>query len=414
MQTPDHLAASTVRRCPQCWRRLAATEFFLPSGQVSNRCGQCRERYAGWSSRSLVAKLLSVGPRTEAPPSKRVAWVRRSGNRKLGGIPCSLSERSSCPSSCSLYDAGCYANYGYLGHHWRQVDHRGLPWEVFLDIIQALPEGQLWRHNEAGDLAGHEDVIDDGALRQLVEANRGRLGFTFTHRTALRNHALLRWANDAGFTVNLSADSLDEADALVDAHAGPVVVLLAHDAPDRGIRTPGGRRVVVCPAQTTDLTCATCRLCAKPQRKAVIGFRAHGQFQQHLGELVQLRRRQNEPPHAIDADVTTADDDTSKPVSADKQRALVVRAKAGDQAAKAALVQANIKFVTSMAKRYAKGQKTLLDDLVSEGILGLLDGLERYDPSQGANFLTYAAWWVRMRITERRWPSVAGRVRRRP
>jgi RNA polymerase sigma factor (sigma-70 family) len=341
-----------------------------------------------------------MGPRVEAEASQRVAWVRVSGNRKLGGIPCSLSERASCPTSCSMYDAGCYANYGHLGHHWRQVSHRGLPWEVFLDVVRRLPERQLWRHNEAGDLVGHGAAIDEERLRQLVDANRGRLGFTFTHRTAVSNHPLLRWANESGFAVNLSADSLDEADALSTANVGPVVTLLPHDAPSRGLRTPAGRRVVVCPAQTVDLTCATCRLCAKPLRKAIIGFRAHGQFQRHLGDLVQLRPRQEPPAPAIEMVMPPADKETTKPLSPEKQRELAVRAKAGDKGARDALVRTNLPFVQSMARKHAFGQKAAIDDLVNDGTIGLLEALDRYDPSQGANFLTYASWYVRMRMKE--------------
>jgi hypothetical protein len=57
------------------------------------------------------------------------------------------------------------------------------------------------------------------------------------------------------------------------------------------LRTPAGRRVTICPAETTAaLTCAECQLCAIPTRKAVVGFRSHGQFSRHVDQLVQLRR----------------------------------------------------------------------------------------------------------------------------
>jgi hypothetical protein len=93
--------------------------------------------------------------------------------------------------------------------------------------------------------------------------------------------------------VNLSADTLEEADALHATKAGPVVVLLPADAPEK-LTTPGGRTVIVCLAETRGLTCEECRLCAKPFRAGIIGFRAHGQFKAHVPELVQLRRKATE------------------------------------------------------------------------------------------------------------------------
>jgi hypothetical protein len=224
-------------------------------------------------------------------------FSRRSGNAKTGPIPVSMSERGTCPPSCGLYDAGCYADYGKLAAHWRAVGARGMAWEAFLASVRRLPAGQLWRHNEAGDLAGNGQELDVEQLVELVEANRGRRGFTFTHKHAPAHYEALQWSNLEGFTVNLSADSLEAADALyqddddVLTKAGPVAVILPHDAPATGVRTPQGRRVVVCPAQTHGMSCADCQLCSHPFRASIVGFRAHGQFKKHVPELVQLRRK---------------------------------------------------------------------------------------------------------------------------
>lgn len=63
--------------------------------------------------------------------------------------------------------------------------------------------------------------------------------------------------------------------ALADLGIGPVVVTLPESAPVLP-RTPAGRPVVVCPAQTAGRTCAKCMACARADRAVVIGFRAHG------------------------------------------------------------------------------------------------------------------------------------------
>ena len=173
-------------------------------------------------------------------------FTRSSKNTKTGPIPVSISERGTCPTSCSLYDAGCYASYGKLGGHWKGVGTAArawMPYKEFLARVRQLPEGQLWRHNEAGDLAGRGGALDVGKLRALVAANRGRRGFTFTHKTGAAHLPLYQWAALEGFVVNLSADSLEQADALLDRqppgeHPMPTAVLLPEDAPTRASALP--------------------------------------------------------------------------------------------------------------------------------------------------------------------------------
>ena len=174
---------------------------------------------------------------------------------------------------------------GPLYHfHWKKVSAgtRGTSWGKFTSAIASLPAGQLWRHNQAGDLPGTGDVIDSQALHQLVKSNTGRRGWTYTHKPVLgdsnlatSNRASVRHANRNGFTVNLSANTLSHADELKRADCGPVVVVVPQDSPHT-VYTPAGNRVVVCPAQRDDsVTCADCGLCAR-QRSVIVGFLAHG------------------------------------------------------------------------------------------------------------------------------------------
>jgi hypothetical protein len=160
---------------------------------------------------------------------------------------------------------------------WDKVPQRGSDWATFCASVAALPEGQLWRHNVAGDLPGVGEKIDGRALGQLIKANKGRRGFTFTHKaTTAKNRALVQLANNAGFTVNLSADDVGQADTLAAYGVGPVVSIVPIDTPEK-FTTPEGRRGIVCPAQTRDdVTCATCGLCSLASRAVIVGFRAHG------------------------------------------------------------------------------------------------------------------------------------------
>jgi len=208
----------------------------------------------------------------------------RSGNGKTGPIPVSTSSADTCPASCPFRrvdqygSGGCYAASGPLALHWQKVTsgERGLFWSQFLSEIAGLPEGQLWRHNQAGDLPGLGEEIDASALGKLTKANRGRKGFTYTHKYGTEsNREAIRSANLNGFTVNLSANTLAHADELAETECGPVVVVLPSDQISNTL-TPAGRKVVICPATVRDdVTCATCGLCQR-QRSAIVGFPAHG------------------------------------------------------------------------------------------------------------------------------------------
>ena len=206
----------------------------------------------------------------------QVHLTLKSANAKTGPIPVSTTERDSCPTDCAMR-AGCYAASGPLALHWAAVSAgtRGTSWGQFVQAIAALPEGQLWRHNQAGDLPQAGGTIDAVKLGQLVAANQGRRGFTYTHHRDRASLAWVKHANAWGFTVNLSANDLQDADVLAETGAGPVVVVLPSTQTEN-TETPAGRKVVVCPAtQRDDVSCATCQLCQR-QRSTIVGFPAHG------------------------------------------------------------------------------------------------------------------------------------------
>jgi hypothetical protein len=200
----------------------------------------------------------------------------KSANAKTGPIPVSTTEQASCPDDCTMKKE-CYAKSGPLALHWAAVSAgtRGTLWGQFCDTVAAMPAGQLWRHNQAGDLPVAGGTVDAVKLGQLVAANAGRRGFTYSHHRDAASIAWIRHANAWGFTVNLSANDLADADALADHAAGPVVVVLP-STQTQNTTTPAGRPVVICPAtQRDDVSCATCQLCQR-QRAAIVGFPAHG------------------------------------------------------------------------------------------------------------------------------------------
>lgn len=82
------------------------------------------------------------------------------------------------------------------------------------------------------------------------------------------------------------------------------------------------------------------------------------------------------------------------PLAREEEYALSRRARAGDKAASRLLVNHNVAFVLSMCRRYA-GKGCRLDDLVQEGMIGLLKAVEHFDADKGNRFSTYASWWIR-------------------
>jgi hypothetical protein len=231
----------------------------------------------------------------------QVAMTRKSRNVKTGQIPVTTTDSKTCPKSCPFNSGnGCYAASGPLGMFWRKVDkgQAGDSWGALCDSVESLPDGQLWRHNQAGDLPGDGDRIDAPALAALVSANKGKRGFTYTHYPMTQeNRAAIAIANKRGFTINLSGNNLAHADSLVALDIGPVVSVVpesygrvmgkgkvwAESLADYRARlktlpqtTPAGARAIVCPATYQDsVNCESCGLCQR-QRNTIVTFPAHG------------------------------------------------------------------------------------------------------------------------------------------
>jgi RNA polymerase primary sigma factor len=112
---------------------------------------------------------------------------------------------------------------------------------------------------------------------------------------------------------------------------------------------------------------------------------------------------------AIPADIRPADSDRDildqyfaevsrfPLLTADGEKALARRIRAGDHDAMEELVRRNLRFVVSVAKKYQNRGMPLID-LIGEGNVGLMTAARKFDPDQGVKFISYAVWWIRQAI----------------
>lgn len=206
-----------------------------------------------------------------------------SDNIKTGPMPNVYSDKTSCPDTC-LFIKKCYPNFGPANIWWSKTNDS---LDSLIENIGTIKKGKLWRYGVAGDLPGNNRRIDKTALRRIIKANKGKRGFTYTHKPLTEdNIAILKESNNNGFTINVSCDTFDQVRNANNLGL-PAVVVLPRTTPDK-FKIDGNIPVLACPVEkkANKIQCIDCGWCAMPNRSFVVGFHAHGNNASTIDKMV--------------------------------------------------------------------------------------------------------------------------------
>ena len=98
-------------------------------------------------------------------------------------------------------------------------------------------------------------------------------------------------------------------------------------------------------------------------------------------------------------DIYLSEISETEPLCSEEEKKMAKRIREGDERAVNKMVQANLRFVVVVAKQY-QNQGLSLSDLISEGNIGLIKAVRRFDESKGFKFISYAVWWIRQAILQ--------------
>lgn len=205
---------------------------------------------------------------------QNVHIVAQSSNSKTGPIPATYRPESTCPDTCPFLRNGCYGT-GRIFHLADKYSQSLAVQDAIGILRKARKDARLIRDRVVGDVVNASGDIDWDYLVGISWASfkSGMQVFGYTHAWRLFSRWDVIRLKRMGYVMNASTESLQDARQAI-ALGFPVVITNA-EIPEG--TTVDGRRIVTCPAQTRDdVNCATCGLCAKPDRKAIIRFIPHG------------------------------------------------------------------------------------------------------------------------------------------
>lgn len=205
--------------------------------------------------------------------------IAKSGNRKTGSIPVTYRPMTTCPTDCPFLPTGtiggCYGTgrlFGMAAKHSGKIDVESATWKVRLGKERGA---RYLRDRVVGDVVTPEGTLDReyiAGITQVALANK-LVPFGYTHAWKQFTEQDMSFLLDSGYVMNASTETHEDAERAI--AAGMQAVIVDDDTPEGSI--VAGRRLVTCPAEVRDdVSCASCGLCAKPNRTVLIRFTTHG------------------------------------------------------------------------------------------------------------------------------------------
>ena len=219
----------------------------------------------------------------------------RSGNRKTGDIPVTYRPMTTCEPTCEFLptnSGGCYGTGRIFGIA-RKYAQTATVDSIRTKLAHVAPNARFLRDRVVGDIVTASGGIDHPYMRAIatLARERGLIAFGYTHAWRRFKPADVERVARAGYVLNASCETRADIRAAINLGMPTVI---ASDLVEDGetFATPDGRalRVVTCPAQTREgTTCATCGLCARANRAAVVRFHIHGTARKRATATVNLR-----------------------------------------------------------------------------------------------------------------------------
>jgi hypothetical protein len=224
-----------------------------------------------------------------------VHLTARSGNAKTGDIPVTYRPMTTCEPTCPFLPTGavggCYGTGRIFGMAAKYAA------TVTLDSLRAKlskrnPAARFMRDRVVGDVINPDGTIAHGYIRAIaiVAREASLIPFGYTHAWRRMTSDDVRTIADTGYVMNASCESREDVRHAVSLGMPTVI---ASDIVEDGetFTRPDGvtLRVVTCPAQTReDVTCASCGLCARADRRAVVRFNIHGTAKRRAAHAVDI------------------------------------------------------------------------------------------------------------------------------
>lgn len=205
---------------------------------------------------------------------QHVNIVARSRNTKTGNIPVTYRDmEETCPRECPFFNNGCYGD-GRIKSRARKHAKQVTQESALSTLSKRDKSARLLRDRVVGDILTDGKIDMDYVLGIAAVARQSSLiAFGYTHAWRRLTKRMIKSITASGYVMNASCETVDD---VASALAAGLPAVITNDDIDDGTMIDG-KRVITCPAQTRDdVTCASCGLCAKPDRKAVIRFLVHG------------------------------------------------------------------------------------------------------------------------------------------